>query len=46
MNVLIFAPHRDDELIGMGGTLLKRKSEGAHVTVCIVTSQEGSERSP
>ena len=46
MNVLIFAPHRDDELIGMGGTLLKRKSEGAHVTVCIVTAQEGSERSP
>lgn len=41
MNVLIFAPHRDDEIIGVGGTLLKRKAAGDHVTVCIVTAREG-----
>ena len=43
MNVLIFAPHRDDEIIGVGGTLLKRKAAGDHVTVCIVTAREGME---
>lgn len=43
MNVLIFAPHRDDELIGVGGTILKRKAAGDHVTVCIVTAREGQE---
>ena len=46
MNVLIFAPHRDDELIGVGGTLLKRKAAGDDVTVCVVTAQEGMERTP
>ncbi len=43
MNVLIFAPHRDDEIIGVGGTILKRKANGDHVTVCIVTAREGME---
>lgn len=41
MNVLIFAPHRDDEIIGCGGTMLKRKAAGAHITVCLVTAREG-----
>ncbi len=41
MNVLVFAPHRDDEIIGVGGTILKRKAVGAHVTVCVVTAREG-----
>lgn len=43
MNVLVFAPHRDDEIIGVGGTILKRKAAGDHVTVCIVTAREGME---
>ena len=43
MNVLIFAPHRDDEIIGVGGTILKKKAAGDHVTVCVVTAREGME---
>jgi N-acetylglucosamine malate deacetylase 1 len=43
MNVLIYAPHRDDEIIGVGGTILKRKAAGDHVTVCLVTAREGLE---
>ncbi len=46
MNVLIFAPHRDDEIIGVGGTLLKRKLAGDTVTVCVVTAREGQELPP
>lgn len=41
MNILIFAPHRDDEILGVGGTLLKRKAAGDRVTVCVVTAREG-----
>ena len=41
MKVLIFAPHRDDEIIGCGGTILKRKAAGDHITVCLVTAREG-----
>ncbi len=41
MRVLVFAPHRDDEVIGCGGTLLKRKAAGDHITVCLVTAREG-----
>ena len=43
MNVLIIAPHRDDEIIGVGGTILKRKATGNHIAVCIVTAREGLE---
>ena len=46
MNILVFAPHRDDEIIGVGGTILKRKAAGDHVTVCIVTAREGMELLP
>lgn len=46
MNILIFAPHRDDEIIGVGGTILKRKAAGDHVTVCVVTAREGMELPP
>ncbi len=41
MNVLVIAPHRDDEILGVGGTILKRKSQGDKVTVCVVTAREG-----
>ena len=40
MNVLVIAPHRDDEILGVGGTILKRKAAGDRVTVCVVTSSE------
>ena len=41
MRVLIFAPHRDDEMIGVGGTILKRKAAGDFVAVCVVTARKG-----
>lgn len=38
MKILVIAPHRDDEILGAGGTILKRKAQGDEVSVCIVTS--------
>ncbi len=38
MNVLIFAPHNDDEVLGAGGTICKLADEGHNVIVCEVTS--------
>lgn len=35
---LVIAPHPDDEVLGTGGTLLRRKAEGAEVAWLIVTS--------
>ena len=35
--VLAIAPHADDEIIGLGGTLLKHIQQGDEVYVCIVT---------
>lgn len=46
MKVLVIAPHRDDEILGVGGTLLKHKANGDDVIVCIVAAREGEELSP
>ena len=35
--VLAIAPHNDDEIIGVGGTLLKHLDHGDEVYICIVT---------
>ena len=35
--VLVFAPHPDDEILGVGGTMAKRVQAGYEVYVCIVT---------
>jgi LmbE family N-acetylglucosaminyl deacetylase len=44
---LVVAPHPDDEVLGVGGTLLRRKSEGASIAWLIMTSIEtNSECSP
>lgn len=37
MNTIIIAPHPDDEVLGVGGTILRRKAEGAKVAWLIVT---------
>ncbi len=37
MNVLVFAPHADDEILGVGGTIAKRVLSGDVVFVCVVT---------
>jgi len=38
MRTLVIAPHPDDEILGCGGTLLRRKSEGADLGWLIITS--------
>jgi LmbE family N-acetylglucosaminyl deacetylase len=35
---LVVAPHPDDETLGVGGTILRRKAEGSEVAWLIVTS--------
>jgi LmbE family N-acetylglucosaminyl deacetylase len=37
MNILVIAPHPDDEVLGCGGTIGRLSSEGNTVTLCIVT---------
>ncbi len=38
MKVLVFAPHNDDEVLGVGGTIAKLARHGHEVFVCEVTS--------
>lgn len=35
--ILVFAPHPDDEILGVGGTIAKNIADGNEVYVCIVT---------
>lgn len=37
MKVLVIAPHPDDDILGVGGTIHKRSCRGDDVHVCIVT---------
>jgi len=37
MNVLVVAAHPDDEILGVGGTLLKHIESGHNVYVCVLT---------
>lgn len=37
MNILVFAPHPDDEVLGCGGTIAKLSATGNSVYVCVVT---------
>lgn len=37
MRTLVIAPHPDDEVLGVGGTLLRRKAEGGQIGWVIVT---------
>lgn len=38
MNILVFAPHNDDEVLGVGGTIRKYAEAGHNVYICEVTS--------
>jgi len=38
MRVIVFAPHNDDEVLGVGGTMAKLAAEGHEIFVCEVTS--------
>lgn len=38
MRQIVIAPHPDDEVLGVGGTLLRRKAEGTKVAWLIVTA--------
>ncbi len=44
MKVLVFAPHNDDEVLGVGGTIARMSVEGHEVYVCEVTSGKNKER--
>lgn len=44
MNVLVFAPHNDDEVLGVGGTIAKHIIKGDNVYICEVTSSLVKER--
>ncbi len=37
MNVLVIAPHPDDEYLGVGGTIAKRIRQGHDIFICVVT---------
>lgn len=37
MNVLVFAPHPDDEILGCGGIMAKHAAQGDSVFVCVAT---------
>ena len=36
MNVLVIAPHKDDEVLGAGGSIAKHAANGDQVYVCVV----------
>jgi len=40
MNVLVIAPHPDDEVIGCGGALCAHRDSGAQISVVFLTSGE------
>ena len=42
MKILVFAPHNDDEVLGVGGTIAKYAAQGNEVIVCEVTSGDKS----
>jgi LmbE family N-acetylglucosaminyl deacetylase len=43
MNILVIAAHYDDEVIGCGGTILKKIAAGDSAYVCIVTDSSSAQ---
>ena len=46
MRTLIVAPHPDDETLGVGGTILRKKSMGETVSWLIITNMLASDGWP
>ncbi len=42
MNILVIAPHPDDEILGCGGTIIKYAKQGHDISLCIMTKGEES----
>ena len=45
MNVLVIVAHPDDEVLGMGGTILKHSTQGDIVTIAYLTTGIAARRS-
>ena len=43
-NILIISPHPDDDVIGMGGTIVTKAHEGSNFTIVYVTNGGGSSK--
>lgn len=39
LRVAVIAPHMDDEVLGVGGTIARHVAQGDHVSVCIVANR-------
>ena len=38
LRTIVISPHPDDETLGVGGTLLRRKAEGGSIAWLIITT--------
>jgi len=43
MKILVIAAHPDDEILGLGGTLLKHREQGDEIYIAIVTKSYAPE---
>ncbi|GAQ24573.1 PIG-L deacetylase family protein [Tepidanaerobacter syntrophicus] len=43
MRIIVFAPHNDDEVLGVGGTIAKYSASGHEVFICEVTKGDSDE---
>ncbi len=43
-NAIIFAPHQDDETLGCGGTIIRKRQEGANIKIVFMTDGSRSHR--
>lgn len=43
MRILVFAPHNDDEVLGVGGTIAKYAQAGHDVRVCVAANGTGAD---
>jgi LmbE family N-acetylglucosaminyl deacetylase len=43
-SAIVFAPHQDDETLGCGGTIIRKRRAGAEVWVVFLTDGSGSHR--